>query len=94
MLTYTMLEAFQNPDARGGEVQKVDVDDLARFVGDKAPELTKALYGNLGNNAQAARRRLLEDLQLLLLRPAATRSPSVTISIPAIGLFAPSLSRN
>ena len=44
VLTYAILEAFQKPGTPVA-VEKIDVDGLASYVGDKVPEITKSLYG-------------------------------------------------
>jgi hypothetical protein len=44
VLTYTILSAFQKPQA-GTTNDRIDVDGLALYVGKQVPEITKSLYG-------------------------------------------------
>ena len=44
VLTYTILADFQKSQVAPGN-ERVDVDGLARYVGEQVPEITKALYG-------------------------------------------------
>jgi WD40 repeat protein len=44
VLTYTILSAFQKPEASTAN-DRIDVDGLALYVGEKVPEITKRLYG-------------------------------------------------
>lgn len=43
VLTYAILADFQKSQIAGND--RVDVDGLARYVGERVPEITKALYG-------------------------------------------------
>jgi hypothetical protein len=43
VLTYAILADFQKSQIAGND--RVDVDGLARYVGEQVPEITKALYG-------------------------------------------------
>jgi len=43
VLTYAILADFQKSQLAGDD--RVDVDGLARYVGEQVPEITKALYG-------------------------------------------------
>jgi hypothetical protein len=42
-LTYAILADFQKSQIAGND--RVDVDGLARYVGEQVPEITKTLYG-------------------------------------------------